>query len=252
MSTYTLRNGKTGIRVNGPLIAARITRAGLSVREVARRCDVTFNIIYRATRRNEYSADLPLRHLAQLADLLDLSLTDLLDTRPLPSAQPDDARTAPHDDDQDHVSDDAQRLAAVLALSDYLGGPDRVAQGLGWSLDRLDAARRELNQHLAPIGLKTQVLNDHLYITTTVREVRGERERDIQRIEVLETQDRMIKVGLARILDDALNGRHPHTPREGERPLLGYAVNVGYLAPDDENRRDLGASPAFRDAFPDL
>ena len=251
MSTYTLRNGKTGIRVNGPLIAARITRAGLSVREVARRCDVTFNIIYRATRRNEYSADLPLRHLAQLADLLDLSVTDLLDTRPLPSAQPDDARTAPNLDEPTDVAD-VERLAAVLVLGNYLGGPDRVAQGLGWNLDRLHAARQELDRHLAPIGLKTSILNDHMYITTTVRESRGERERDIKRIEVLETQDRNITATLARILDDALNGRHQNSIREGERPVLAYAVNVGYLAPDDDNLRDLGASPALRDAFPDM
>ena len=71
MSVITLDNGKTSIQVNGLLVATGITRAGLSVREVARRCGVTFNIIYRITRDDEYSADLPIRHLAQLAQLLD-------------------------------------------------------------------------------------------------------------------------------------------------------------------------------------
>lgn len=251
MNAITLRNGKTSIQVNGPLIAAGITRAGLSAREVARRCGLTFAIILRATRNNEYSADLPVRHLAQLADLLDLTITDLLNTEPLPSAQPQ----LPHggtDHDDATPAEDVQRLAAALALSDYLGGPDRVAQGLDWTLERLHATSRTLNQHLAPIGLKVTILNDHIYLTTTIREHRGQRERDIKRIEVLETQDRNINITLARLLDDAINDRRPKVHREADKPQLAYAVNVGYLAPDQQNGRDLAASPALRDAFPDL
>ncbi|MCO5298879.1 MAG: hypothetical protein M9886_02900 [Candidatus Nanopelagicales bacterium] len=251
MSVITLDNGKTSIQVNGLLVATGITRAGLSVREVARRCGVTFNIIYRITRDDEYSADLPIRHLAQLAQLLDLTLPDLLNQDPLPSERPE----APEPDlsgDTDTIDDDARRLAAVLALSKYLGGPDTIAQGLGWTLDRLYAARHRLNERLAPLGIKATNLNDHIYLTTTVRELRAERERDIQRIEVLETRERPWSKTLARILDNALNNRHPNVHREGDKPALGYAVNVGYLAPDHENQRDLGVTNAFRDAFPDL
>lgn len=251
MSVITLHNGKTTIQVNGRLVATGITRAGLSVREVARRCGVTFNIIYRITRDNEYSADLPIRHLAQLAQLLDLTLTDLLNLEPLPNEQPEEP--APDlTGNFDTIDDDAQRLAAVLALSDYLGGPDTIAQGLGWTLERLNQARHRLNQHLAPLGLKATNINDHVYFTTTVRALRAERRGDVQRIEVLETRERPWTKTLARILDSALNGEHPNVHREGDKPALGYAVNVGYLAPDQENQRDLGASAAFRDAFPDL
>ena len=250
MSATKLANGKTSIQVNGLLVATGITRVGLSVREVARRCGVTFNIIYRITRDNEYSADLPLRHLTQLADLLDLTLTDILNTAPLPSEQPE----IPDPDltgSIDTVDGDAERLAAVLALSDHLGGPETIAQGLGWTLNRLHEARHRLNQHLAPIGLKATTLNDHVYLTTTVRELRGARQRDVQRIEVLETRDRGLTKTLARILDDVLNDRHSTNYRDGDKPALGYAVNVGYLAPDPHNKRDLGVTAAFLDAFPD-
>ena len=57
--------------------------------------------------------------------------------------------------------------------------------------------------------------------------------------------------------DERLARLIEHAPREnyyrdGDKPALGYAVNVGYLAPDPHNKRDLGVTAAFLDAFPDL
>lgn len=252
MSIITLANGKTAVQVNGNLVANRITRTGLSVREVARRCGTTFNIVYRITRNNEYGADLPLRHLVQLGQLLDLTVNEILDTQPLPSEKPQGSHPPVLDDPDPTIADDARRLAAALAFTDYLGGPDRIAQAFGWTLSRLNLARKELNAYLAPLGIKATNLNDHIYFTTTNRDERAAHERDIQRVQVLETQDRILNLTVARLLDDALNGTRSKTLRDAERPALGYAVNVGYLAPGEQNQRDLGPSPALLDAFPDL
>ena len=117
MSAVTLANGKTSVHINGRLVAVGITRTGLSLREVARRCDVTFNIIYRITKDNEYSGDLPIRHLVQLARLLDLTLADPLNMDPLPNEHPDLPPPDLTGDDTDPVEADAERLAAVIALS---------------------------------------------------------------------------------------------------------------------------------------
>lgn len=250
MSAVTLANGKTSVHINGRLVAVGITRTGLSLREVARRCDVTFNIIYRITKDNEYSGDLPIRHLVQLARLLDLTLADLLNMDPLPNEHPDLPPPDLTGDDTDPVEADAERLAAVIALSRHLGGPDTISQGLGWDLERLHHARHKLNEHLKPLGLKATCLNDHIYFTTTVRELRSERQLDVQRIEILETRDRTWNVTLARLMDSAVKGEHPNVHRDGDRPAIGYAVNVGYLAPGQDH--DLMASQAFLDAFPDL
>ena len=54
------------------MVAVGITCTGLSL-EVARRCDVTFNIIYRITKDNEYSGDLHDPASRTTARLLDLT-----------------------------------------------------------------------------------------------------------------------------------------------------------------------------------
>lgn len=109
-----------------------------------------------------------------------------------------------------------------------------------------------MNEHLEPLGLTVRITNTRIYPTTADQSLRGQRFRDIQRIQVLDTQDRVMNITIARIVNDALHHRHRNTIRDGEKPALAYAFNVGYLRPDTTRDREITASPALLDAFPDL
>ena len=234
-------NGKTELPVNGPLITRAITAHGLSVRDVARRCNVTFNIVNRITRANQYSADLPIRHLLDVCTLLDVSLIDVL-TPPTSAVTP--TLTSSNEPD-----DDTTRLATYLLLNPSGSEPEAIAHTFNWNLPRLHAARRALTTHLKPIGMRARHANDRFYLTVS-DDAGSRRQADDEAAAIAAhiSGERSMTVTMAKLLHQALTNNHPNVTRHADKPILAQAVNLGLLAPADAG--DYTPTPCLLDAFP--
>lgn len=248
MSTRKLANGKRTVIVNGALVARAITRKQLSVREVGRRTGLTFNIIYRITKSNQFSADLPLRALDELAATLDLTITELLDTAPPPAQDP--YLVAPSQTAQ-QADSDAARLGRLMTIKGTPTRPEDIALAFGWSLQQLEAARQSLDDALEQTGLEVRYANGTYYLTSRGKGTRRQADDDHARVQLVEQRNKPMNTTVASILDDALNGRRKNQYREAEKPRLAEAVNVGYLMPGTPGEPELTPSPALLDAFPD-
>jgi hypothetical protein len=244
-------NGKTVVPVNGNLIAQAITGKGLSVREVARRCGVTFNIVHRMTRKCEYSGDLAMRHLIELADLLDLSLSEILDSTPSRSTAPRLVAPPPHDVNDHGESPNASvsRLARYVLLHPSGAAPAAIAVAFGWTLPELHAARRELNPQLAQFGMQLRNANDAFYMTTTEDIPRSTTLADAAIVAQQTARHHGMNKSAARVIDGILHGRKKNTYSAGESPSIAWAVNIGILSPGDAG--DFCPTQALLDAFID-
>lgn len=213
---------------------------------------VTYNIIYRMTKEQVFSADLPLRYLIDIAEQLRLTVPDLLTNDPHPADRPDWGPVHPEDqpDDEDSHAD-MKRLAHYLLTHPSSPHPADLALAFEWTHGRLMRARCALNQTLTPLNLEVSTANDSFYVTLSG----GERTRsdvldDRSRVAIRATSRKRIDTALARALDDTLHHRLSTSRGNSEQVKLGQAVNLGLIG-SAPGSHDYTATPSFLDAFPD-
>lgn len=113
-------------------------QAGYSTRRLARALGTSATTV-RGLEANTNHEHMPLGPLARLADLLNVTLAELL-------ARPADEAPAPADDDR-AVEAALASLDGVVAVSD-------LARALGWTLDRTRAALNALEVRLEHTGCR--------------------------------------------------------------------------------------------------
>lgn len=204
------------------LMRRRRAELGISLRMLADQIGVTAPT-YTAIENGHRHAELELGVLLRLSRALGVAVSDLV----IGEEQPADA---------DEVSDDAAELGAVLALSDTLTPAGSLCEILGWTLDRLRAARRVLERRLAGVGMGLQFTNSAVKIVTAVGVADEATVAKTMRKHLARNHVSLIE---ARMLLAVERGQVPNQPTNSERVALGVLVNaalVGFEAPKSSKR----------------
>ena len=100
------------------------------------------------------------------------------------------------------VNEDAQSLAKVLISQKRMHLQERLAMALGWTMDRLHAAKRVLDGQLAPLGLR---LHENS-MGIAVRPADTAADEATTRLEAYRDAEDGIHQGMARVLYAAYAG----------------------------------------------
>jgi hypothetical protein len=137
--------------MNRELIAARCEAGGLSIHEAAMKAWVDPVLLWEDPG-SEADDRIPLGVLRRLCRILDVDLTDLVETRWHRS----------DDEDGDLFADDV-RVEAALAESDQGLSRDGLAEAFGWPLERVERALAALEERLRPAGRRLRPIGWHRY-----------------------------------------------------------------------------------------
>lgn len=154
-------NTTTPIRLAAERIRNRRLELVLSEREVAARWGVSTAII-RSIEAGTVNADLTLGQLANLATILGLDITDLLDTACLEPK----ARVAPTVPDDDVT--DVEKVGSLLADIRVLIPIEGIATALKWDIDRVMTALEELDEKVWGAGLRVHRLHHDVRLARRV------------------------------------------------------------------------------------
>lgn len=251
MTTPRLANHKKVIAINGQLLIQAINGNATSIRAVARRCNVSFNALSIAIRRNEWQTHLPLRTLTDVCDCLGLQVSDLLTTPP----QTHDVAFRIEPTHRDHPDSEEppsiHRLAALILSAGRPHSPSEIALALGCTLETLDDLREALNAVLEGSGIYLRFANDALYLTTTADTSRTARETDLRNLNLVASRDRPFDNTTLRIIWEVSHGHTKNTYTHAEAPRLGLAMNMGLLEPGATATTPV-VSEVLKDAFPGI
>ncbi len=251
MTTPRLANHKKVIDINGQILIQAINSNATSIRAVARRCNISFNALSIAIRRNQWQTHLPLRTLTDICDCVGLELTDLL-APPLPAHHTPFRVEPNHRDHEETDTDDTDavhRLAALLLNTSRPHTPSEIALTLGCTLETLDHLREELNVALEGSGIQLRFANDALYLTATRNTPRSTRDADIRNLQLTASRDRPYDNTTMRIVWEIAHGRTRNTYAHAEAPRVGQAMNMGLLKTAGAATSPM-ASEVLMDAFP--
>ena len=254
MTTPRLANNKKIIPINGQALIQAINTNSTSIRAVARRCNVSFNALSIAIRRNQWQTHLPLRTLTDICDCVGLGLGDLLTSPPNAGDLPFRFEPAPHSgspnspahtDNDTH--DDIHRLAALVLVAGRPHTPYEIALTLGCTLETLDHTRTRLNDALAGSGIYLRFANDAYYLTTTM--ARTAVDADVRHLNLIASRDKPYDNTTMRILWEIVHRHTKNTYTHAEAPRVGQAMNMGLL---QTGTVTTGPAPSaiLLDAFP--
>lgn len=148
--------------MNRELIAARCEAGGLSIHAAAMKAWVD-PVLFWMDPGSDADDRIPLGVLRRLCLILDVDLTELVETRP-----------SPPDGEDGEVSADDMRVEAALAEFDEGLSRDSLAEAFGWPLERVERALAALEERLRltgrrlrPIGWHRYALGPNLAVLTT-------------------------------------------------------------------------------------
>lgn len=137
--------------MNRELIATRCEAGGLSIHAAAMKAWVDPVVLWMDPGSGADDR-IPLGVLRRLCVILDVDLTELVETR--------GARPADEDGD---VSADDVRVEAALAEFDEGLSRDVLAEAFGWPLERVERALAALAERLRPTGRRLRPMGWHRY-----------------------------------------------------------------------------------------
>jgi hypothetical protein len=221
------------------LITDQMNTLGLSERAVIRATGIP-NLTFRQARQEgELEGTLTLRHLQALADVLGLTLADLLAE---PDAPPptEPATTSAHDD--------AATLIPLLMQVPTLIAIDHLARTLNWDRLRTTAAVDAIPDALQHTGVRLHTSNGSirlLPIVQTDKQLRATLGR-------IRSTNRPLNRIEANILTQVINHEHVlnRQPSNPVRVATGSLKNMGCIALDDNGVFAL--TDDLRLALPDL
>jgi transcriptional regulator with XRE-family HTH domain len=203
--------------LDGELIHRRRIQLGLSERELAKRLG-TGGAVVRGLVAGTNQEEQPIKMLAALAEVLAVSFDELFGrVQPVAAAGKDTAAPAA----------DAAAVGALLGTDGRLVPMETLADALGWSVDRVRAALRELAERLPAAGLRLHLLNGSVSIVPAAAAVGPV---ELQRLSRAVLSRRGLKSSSARVLHQACTGVLD-TGKQGnaERVALAGLVNAGLL-----------------------
>jgi hypothetical protein len=137
--------------MNRELIAARCEAGGLSIHAAAMKAWVDPVVLWEDPG-SEADDRIPLGVLRRLCSILDVDLTELVETR----------GEGPDDEDGDVFADDVRVEAALAEFDDGLSR-DGLAKAFGWPLERVERALASLENRLRPTGRRLRPIGWHCY-----------------------------------------------------------------------------------------
>lgn len=179
----------TSVPVNGDRLHRRLLELGLSDRDFCRRTGLGQGVLRGMMQQNWINGSTPVADLARCMREAGLTAAELLDQEPEETAD-------------DTVTEDAQTLAKVLISQKRMHLHERLAMSLGWTMDRLHAAKRVLDGQLAPIGLR---LHQNT-MGMTIRPADTTANQAITNLETYRDAEDGIHQGMARVLYAAYKG----------------------------------------------
>lgn len=137
--------------MNRELIAARCEAGGLSIHAAAMKAWVDPVVLWEDPG-SEADDRIPLGVLRRLCSILDVDLTELVESR----------GHGPEDEDGDLFADDV-RVEAALAEFDEGLSRDGLAEAFGWPLQRVERAFAALEERLGATGRRLRPIGWHRY-----------------------------------------------------------------------------------------
>jgi transcriptional regulator with XRE-family HTH domain len=199
------------VPVNGAALRERLLSAGLSDRTYANRSGVGDSAVRGMLLRNEVNGSVSIADLRRAATEAGMSMGDLFDA------------TAT-DESDDAPSEDVAVLAQVLNAQKQMHPEDRLAQALGWDVDRLRTAITNLDGRLDEIGLR--VHRNSMGVCIRANDKRAS--HAVTRLTLYKDADDGIAQGTARVLYAAYRGTLSATDTSTDRMMqLGALANRG-------------------------
>lgn len=201
------------VPVNGAALRERLLSAGLSDRAYGDRSGLGDAAVRGMLLRNEVNGSVSIADLRRAATEAGMTMGALFD--PTASHEPDDT-----------PDDDVAVLAQVLNAQRQMHPEDRLAQALGWDVDRLRAAITGLDARLDVIGLR--VHRNSMGVCIRANDKRAS--QVLTRLTAYKDADDGIDQGAARVLYAAYRGTLSATDTSTDRMMkLGALANRGII-----------------------
>ncbi|KGH47941.1 hypothetical protein IN07_05395 [Modestobacter caceresii] len=197
------------VPVNGAVLRERLLSSALSDRAFADRSGLGDSAVRGMLLRNEVNGSISVADLRRAATEAGMTMGELFDVQALD--EPDDSAT-----------DDAAVLAQVLHAHKQRQSEDRLAQALGWHLDRLRDAITALDTRLGPVGLRLH----RNTMGVTIRPADQRAAHALDRLTTFKDADDGIDHGTARILYATYIGTGSATDMSADHMIkIGALVN---------------------------
>jgi hypothetical protein len=201
------------VPVNGAALREHLLITGLSDRAYGDRSGLGDAAVRGMLLRNEVNGSVSIADLRRAATEAGMTMGDLFD-----STATDEADDTP--------SDDVAVLAQVLNAQKLMHPEDRLAQALGWHVDRLRDAITDLDARLSPIGLR--VHRNSMGVCIRANDKRAT--HALTRLTAYKDADDGIDHGTARVLYAAYQGALSATDTSTDRMMkLGALANRGII-----------------------
>jgi hypothetical protein len=206
------------VPVNGARMrAARLTQR-IGTRDLARDAGTNIMVINLMEKENRAGAQMSLADARRLASCVGLNLTDLLTEPP----------TRPDEEPTPEVTEDARLVIQLLALDTRLHERDDLADALGWTIPRTDAAIAIADTLLEHVGLRITRANTRRGIRPTDSRALKAYERHLATRSAKNGMNAAAaRLTLAALERQGLSGE----PTDADKPNLGFLINVGVLRP---------------------
>ena len=201
------------VPVNGAALREHLLSAGLSDRAYGDRSGLGDAAVRAMLLSNEVNGSVSIADLRRAATEAGMTMGDLFDPTAL-------------DEPADTPGDDVAVLAQVLNAQKQMHPEDRLAQALGWHVDRLRTAITDLDARLNPIGLR--VHRNSMGVCIRANDKRATHALD--RLTAYKDADDGMDHGAARVLYAAYRGTLSATDTSTDRMMkLGTLVNRGAI-----------------------
>lgn len=201
------------IPVNGQALRERLLTAGITDRTYVDRSGIGYSSARSMLIKNEISGAVSIADFRRAALEAGMKVGDLLDLTPQPV--PDET-----------PAEDIAVLAQVLTTQTQVHPEDRLAQALGWHLDRLRAAIVGLNASLDAVGLRVH----HNTMGVSIRASDNRSSEALKRLTAYRDADDGLDIGTARVMYAAYKGAlSPKNLAKQQLPRLGALMKRGVI-----------------------